>query len=931
MDDLINEMGADSIGLNIVCEAAPSTSAKPKKKKNNRDEKRRAKGKRIREERANKKTQNVESKKVGTQNDSQQSNSRKEKVEKDQDLPSAPIEDISDLVARAMQTNQSMEEESAPITPPTPEPKSEEKETPPSEYSKEDNLWKQTSDMSRKTSHETTVQVLQDEAKRAQYLSTYHARPYEMDRKSGAVSHIQESKESTHIFGDDDLDIEHELNKFEGNDKATCPFTTCGVHDRLVKALKSNKFNLKRPTVIQRNAWTQMIPSKRQKASKERRNLFIQSETGSGKTLAFLIPLMQSLAVDTKTNQIKKVDRNLGGTRALILCPTRELATQTYAVAEKLCLSAFPWLVAGCLSGGEKRKSEKARLRKGITVLVATPGRLLDHLEKTECLLMALKGKVEWIVLDESDRLLDMGLGSQVEQIVQIVRANQSGSGLKRDGITWQSMLVSATITKQVEKLASKLLGGSKWVWAKATRNDGDDKLISENEDGANSTKDMELSNSAPQQLTQLHMVVSSKLRLAALVAFLAERVQKKERVIVFMSTCDGVDYHYKLFNQMTSLQTGDKDTDASKQQSGLFGEDCTFHRLHGNIPHRERHNIIESFSKVKKNQASVLVTTDVTARGLNLPAVDWIVQYDPPCETADYVHRAGRAARAGKSGHALLFLLPSETQYIEVLKLRGLKNITALSLSVTLQKAAKLYTDVTSEGLQQTGQGNKASESRMGEAFASAVQIRMEDAVVEDDRAYKEALAKKIQTNKEVSDKAQRKKERREAKNAIGPLLESARSAYNAYIRGYSTKEKAVRHIFSARALHLGHVARSFALKEQPKELSKAQRQARKEEADVLKSKGRKRNSALAFGKKKNSGNEVESDDMQNEGNVDARPIQAKSKKAKKQRSVVLDGIDFTPTFSAPEEEEKPVYKNVKEKMMAVASKMQSSGMEFF
>ena len=918
MDSLLNEMGGDSLGLNIVCETAPvvAKQTKTRKKKNNKYEKRRAKARNAKDEKTQKDSGRISTDIVEKKDDTavtaeiDASNDATDTETIVKEMKVEVIQDVSDLVAQAMQGDQILDNEEQEESSTTdaaihvPEPSTVASDA-----------WKNNTEMSRKTSHEVTTHVLQDEAKREQYLSTYHARPYEMDRKSGAVSHIQESKESTHIFGGDADDDDM------ANSESRCPFTQCGLHDRVVKAITSDKFKLKRPTVIQRNSWNLII--QKGSAVDKRKNLFIQSETGSGKTLAFFIPLMQSLAFDPKADKLKKVDRNLGGTRAIILCPTRELATQTYSVAEKLCLNTFPWLVAGCLSGGEKRKSEKARLRKGVSILIATPGRLLDHLEKTDCLLMALKGKVEWIVLDESDRLLDMGLGSQVEQIVQIVRANQPGSGLKRDGITWQSVLVSATITKQVEKLASKLLGGKTWVWARANKNENDEKLIEENETGNTGES---LQHSAPHQLTQLHMVVSSKLRLAALAAFLTARVQKKERVVVFMSTCDGVDYHYKLFQEMNTILTGDKDTEDSKSTQGLFGNECSFHRLHGNIPHRERHNIITTFSKVDKTQASVLITTDVTARGLNLPVVDWIVQYDPPCETTDYVHRAGRAARAGKSGHALLFLLPSETQYVEVLKLRGLADIAALSLAATLQTAAKICSDVASEGLQQTGQGQKASDSRIGEAFASAVQIRMEDTLVEDDRAYKEALAKKVQNNKEASDKVQRKKERREAKNATGPLLESARAAYNAYIRGYSTKEKAVRHIFSARALHLGHVARSFALKEQPKELSKAQRNSRREEADVLKSTGRKRNNNLAFGKKSNK---PSSDGKE-------QPVaEVSSKNDKKQRTIAFDddrsAVPEKSSTSVSQDAEKPLYKNAKAKMMAAANNMQSGMNEYF
>jgi len=953
MDSLLNEMGGDSLGLNIVCETAPVVAkpTKTRKQKNNKYEKRRAKARRAKGETDDVHAGNNNEIVSKSKNDNDTANDDTDTntgttVEVEQKEMMAPMQDVSDLVAQAMQGDQAISSEDQVEHEHEHEHETPAMKAPESSVSPPADSWKENTEMSRKTSHEVTTHVLKDEVKRAQYLSTYHARPYEMDRKSGAVSRIQESKDSTHIFGGDAEDEDEDMTGNES--KSKCPFIQCGIHERIVNAIKSDKFKLKRPTIIQRNAWDQIIDKGSSPAAGKRKNLFIQSETGSGKTLAFLIPILQSLAIDPRSKKIKKVDRNLGGTRAIILCPTRELATQTYTVAEKLCLNSFPWLVAGCLSGGEKRKSEKARLRKGVSILISTPGRLLDHLEKTECLLMSLKGKVEWIVLDESDRLLDMGLGSQVEQIVQIVRSNQSGSGLKRDGITWQSVLVSATISKQVEKLASKLMGGDKWVWARASKNKSDKELIEENQNGSgdgDGNAVESLQHSAPHQLTQLHMVVSSKLRLSALVAFLAARVEKKERVVVFMSTCDGVDYHYKLFQEMNSILSGsDKDTEDADSNSmqGLFGKECSFHRLHGNIPHRERHNIITTFSEVNKGQASVLITTDVTARGLNLPSVDWIVQYDPPCETADYVHRAGRAARAGKSGHALLFLLPSETQYVEVLKLRGLNDIAALSLASTLQNAAKYCPEMTSEGLHQTGQGKKASDGRIGEAFASAVQIRMEDALVEDDKSYKESLSKKMQGNKEASDKTQRKKERREAKNAIGPLLESARAAYNAYIRGYSTKEKAVRHIFSARALHLGHVARSFALKEPPKELSKAQRNARREEVDVLKSTGRKRNNALAFGKKGNK--KTGSNGAEEPENLAAPP-----KKGKKQRTVSFDeyGDDADshspkmsssasntrnkPVASQEATTEKPFYKNAKAKMLAAASNMQSGMNEYF
>ena len=245
--------------------------------------------------------------------------------------------------------------------------------------------------------------TVQSEEVRAEYMATYHARPLEMDRRAHASHKIKASMPSEHIFQ------KPEAAKIGANNGGTDkhgddqhPFAKLGLHARLVSALCSTKcargFHLSRPTVIQEQACQSLLLDNRGVKS----NLFIQSETGSGKTLAYLLPVLQQMAIDRNSNRIKKVDRDIGGTRCVILCPTRELAAQTLEAAERLCSNSFSWIVPGALVGGEKRKSEKSRLRKGVSILICTCGRLLDHLQKTECLMMALKGKLEWVILDEA-------------------------------------------------------------------------------------------------------------------------------------------------------------------------------------------------------------------------------------------------------------------------------------------------------------------------------------------------------------------------------------------------------------------------------------------------------------------------------------------------------------------------------------------------
>jgi len=230
---------------------------------------------------------------------------------------------------------------------------------------------------------------------------------------------------------------------------------------------------------------------------------------------------------------------------------------------------------------------------------------------------------------------------------------------------------------------------------------------------------------------------------------------------------------------------------------------------------------------------------------------------------------------------------------------------------------------------------GKKVNTNRSGEAFVSALQIKMEECIADDDRAFKESIKKKLATT--GGDKQKKRRDRKEMKDATGPLLESARIAFFSYIRGYSTKEKAVRHIFSARALHLGHVARSFALKEQPKALLKANRSNQNEsleerEGDVIKSTGRKRNSRLAFG----AGKHEPKQSLQSETlEVYEEKNQKGFKNKKKSKPAFDENHDNDDSFYSIKGNDQDLnlssYTNAKAKMLAAANRMQSSGMEFF
>lgn len=322
---------------------------------------------------------------------------------------------------------------------------------------------------------------------------------------------------------------------------------------------------------------------------------------------------------------------------------------------------------------------------------------------------------------------------------------------------------------------------------------------------------------SQPSKLSQFYMLVTCKWRLSALLSFLYLR--RREKVIVFFSTCDSVDFHALLIKQMqwpTDLDgekpgaTGDSEpaVDASKsfegfnaaafeqrhregstgvpavcktldpldwKFTGVFGEDTPVYRLHGKVPQHYRKQVYNDFVSLShaKGKGAVLLCTDVAARGLDLPQVDWIVQYDPPCETTDYVHRVGRTARKGLSGSALTMLLPSESMYVHLLASHGLTLSPMSSASMFVQTA------------QQEIPGARRFKNA-DEMVAVILQRRVERVV-----------------------------------SANRPLTDAATQAFRSYVRAYATHSADTKGIFKVQSLHLGHVAKSFALKDKPKDLT--------------------------------------------------------------------------------------------------------------
>ncbi|XP_042436274.1 DEAD-box ATP-dependent RNA helicase 27-like [Zingiber officinale] len=363
------------------------------------------------------------------------------------------------------------------------------------------------------------------------------------------------------------------------------PFSRLPLSEHTMKAIQEMGFE--HMTQIQSRAIPPLLAGK---------EVMGAARTGSGKTLAFLIPAIELL------RNIGFMPRN--GTGVIIICPTRELAIQTHAVAKDLL--QYHSQTLGLVIGGAGRRGEAEHLYKGVNLLVATPGRLLDHLQNTKGFIYK---SLAFLIIDEADRILEANFEEDMKQI------------FKRLPKTRQTALFTATQTKQVEDFAN-LSFKEKPVYVGV--DDGRSKVTVEG-------------------LQQGYCVVPSNKRFLVLYAFLKRNLSKK--IMVFFSSCNSVKYHSELLRYIRV--------------------DCL--DIHGKQKQQKRTSTFFEFCKAEKG---ILLCTDVAARGLDIPAVDWIVQYDPPDEPKEYIHRVGRTARGeGSKGNALLFLLPEELQFLIYLK----------------------------------------------------------------------------------------------------------------------------------------------------------------------------------------------------------------------------------------------------------------------
>ena len=344
-------------------------------------------------------------------------------------------------------------------------------------------------------------------------------------------------------------------------------FSDLNIENKLKRSIELAEF--KTPTPIQ----SQSIP-----ISLEGKDVLGTAQTGTGKTLAFTIPMLNKLLKDKQA-------------MALIICPTRELATQVMETVLKLNIREIG-IGNALLIGGESMQKQLRQLKKRARIIVGTPGRINDHIERKSLNL----SNVNYLVLDETDRMLDMGFTPQIEVILKFIPKDH------------QTLLFSATLPENILKISQKYLNNPERISV-----------------GSLSTP--------IEKIKQETFEITTDKKYHELINQLVER---SGSILVFVKTKHGADKIVKRLKY-----------DGHKADA-----------IHGNLRQSKRDRVIRGF---RNGNSRILIATDVAARGLDIPVIKHVINYDLPQVPEDYIHRIGRTGRAGKDGSALTFLTNSD------------------------------------------------------------------------------------------------------------------------------------------------------------------------------------------------------------------------------------------------------------------------------
>ena len=390
-------------------------------------------------------------------------------------------------------------------------------------------------------------------------------------------------------------------------------FNSLGLSNALLKAVSKQGYTT--PSPIQQKAIPLILEGK---------DILASAQTGTGKTAGFTLPMLQKLS---QGQQLR-----LRPIKALVLTPTRELAAQVYNNVK--AYSEFLDIRSAVIFGGVNQRPQVATIRNGVDILIATPGRLIDLQNQG---LLSLS-KIEILVLDEADRMLDMGFLRDIKKIISLMPKRR------------QNLLFSATFSKEIKKLANEFLHHP--VLVEAT----------------------------PEKLTvdaieQKVYRVAKGLKTGLIIKLISEGNWKQ--VLVFTRTKHGAN---RLCKKMVS--------------AGISAS-----AIHGNKSQGARTKALAGF---KNNSVRVLVATDIAARGLDIPLLPHVVNFELPNISEDYVHRIGRTGRAGASGEAVSLVSADETEF-----LRDIEKLVGLEIPVEIVEGFEPDPNASTKPIKQ-GQGGR-------------------------------------------------------------------------------------------------------------------------------------------------------------------------------------------------------------------------------
>tara|TARA_B110000483_G_scaffold95154_1_gene116985 strand:- start:15011 stop:16393 length:1383 start_codon:yes stop_codon:yes gene_type:complete len=387
-------------------------------------------------------------------------------------------------------------------------------------------------------------------------------------------------------------------------------FIDLGLSPKVMKAINDAGYDT--PTPIQSEA----IPH-----ALEGRDILGIAQTGTGKTAGFTLPMIHKLARGRARARMP---------RSLVLAPTRELAAQVAENFEQY--AKYVKLDMALLIGGVSFKEQDRLIDRGVDVLIATPGRLLDHFERGKLLLTG----IEIMVVDEADRMLDMGFIPDIERIFKLTP------------FTRQTLFFSATMAPEISRITQEFLQNPKLV--EVARQATTSENITQNVICFKA----ENRKSEPKKKRDLLRTI------------IAKEGEKLTNGIVFCNRKVDVDI------VMKSL----------KKHGHSVGA------IHGDLDQRYRMEVLAGF---KNNDITLLVASDVAARGLDIPAVSHVFNFDVPIHAEDYVHRIGRTGRAGRKGWAFMLCLPHEIKHLDKIEELVKQSIPRLEFEFELQKAPKI------------------------------------------------------------------------------------------------------------------------------------------------------------------------------------------------------------------------------------------------